>query len=793
MGATGDALLNEVHPFHSVEHIGVDGVETFERLSCRSFHHVVIREPVNVGERFEERFWMATWQSAGGFSRRVHMGSVGISRVDRMWLAVTAERHFIRVFLSPGEGSLRTIDFDEQIVLAAVRNLAGGYRANSAVFEANDRVAIVVQLPAFLERFQVARHFDRQQSGHISSQIVRVSSDIAEASGGSRFRGVCSPRRLFLVGRFETGSQPALNVIRTDCLDLAEFSTQNHFASLSHQGVPRVIVRDGEDGTGLFDQLGEFFGLSQIERHRLVTNDVEARIESRFGRCEVSVIGGGNRHEINSFIRRQCGFFFTQLVKRAVRAVTGDIVRRCRRFGFRRIGRQGTRHQDRPVVQDGSGRMDATDKRALSATHQRHPQFAVQRTVCRLHNRFLKNVDFKRECSARRDDRSVPILRHTVGFRAYRLDNHFAIDTIPVFISHPGLGLLLMRVLVSEYCVGGASGGISTPSMRREGMAMLKAVTQDLGRLPDCSVVTMLESKIADSLDCEVVRIESASLESSIFDRLLHEVDAALIIAPETDGILADRCRQVRAARVASWNCTPESIELCGDKLSLSAHFQTHEIPTIPTRSVAIDRAPDGIEWPSVLKPRDGAGSTLTFLIRNRVEWDQAVQIIHDQSAVTEFILQPYREGRSLSVGVMIGPERTRVVCLPIAEQRLSTDGRFSYLGGKVATEVDSEISKMICGTIRRACGTISGLAGYIGVDLILKRDGTFAIVEINPRLTTSYVGYRELYADPLPVYWFSSKADTPMIPSRQPVDFTPDGICRSTAFHDEIHQNPSF
>ena len=38
----------------------------------------------------------------------------------------------------------------------------------------------------------------------------------------------------------------------------------------------------------------------------------------------------------------------------------------------------------------------------------------------------------------------------------------------------------------------------------------------------------------------------------------------------------------------------------------------------------------------------------------------------------------------------------------------------------------------------------IPGLNGYVGVDMILT-DGSFQLVEINPRLTTSYIGLRQV------------------------------------------------
>ena len=44
-----------------------------------------------------------------------------------------------------------------------------------------------------------------------------------------------------------------------------------------------------------------------------------------------------------------------------------------------------------------------------------------------------------------------------------------------------------------------------------------------------------------------------------------------------------------------------------------------------------------------------------------------------------------------------------------------------------------------------QAVADIEGLLGYVGVDLVLGDDGLDYAIEINPRLTTSYLGLRQL------------------------------------------------
>ena len=44
----------------------------------------------------------------------------------------------------------------------------------------------------------------------------------------------------------------------------------------------------------------------------------------------------------------------------------------------------------------------------------------------------------------------------------------------------------------------------------------------------------------------------------------------------------------------------------------------------------------------------------------------------------------------------------------------------------------------------RQIAQALPGLWGYIGVDLIRANDGALTVLEINPRLTTSYCGLRD-------------------------------------------------
>jgi hypothetical protein len=83
-------------------------------------------------------------------------------------------------------------------------------------------------------------------------------------------------------------------------------------------------------------------------------------------------------------------------------------------------------------------------------------------------------------------------------------------------------------------------------------------------------------------------------------------------------------------------------------------------------------------------------------------------------------------------------------VALEPCKQRISEDGRLRYLGGQLPLREGLAERARTLG--ERALAAMPAATGYVGVDLVLGRapDGSEdAVIEINPRLTTSYIGLR--------------------------------------------------
>jgi predicted ATP-grasp superfamily ATP-dependent carboligase len=301
------------------------------------------------------------------------------------------------------------------------------------------------------------------------------------------------------------------------------------------------------------------------------------------------------------------------------------------------------------------------------------------------------------------------------------------------------------QVFVYEFITGGGwPPGELPPSLAVEGGAMAWALLADFRAWGAVHTVTTLDLRLANlTLPAdEVVRVAPGQHEA-VFSSLLARSDAALLIAPETDGILTRLSDMVKGADVPLLGSSPVAVAIAGDKWVCYQRFRQAGLPTPLTHRVSFADAPQAareIGYPLVTKPVDGVGCQGVCLVARGAELAAALSLLRRVTHREEILLQRFVAGTHASVSLLVA--EGRALPLSLNGQEIETGCPFAYRGGVVPLAHPAKARAFA--VARAAVGLVPGLQGYVGVDLVLSEEEAL-LMEINPRLTTSYIGLRQV------------------------------------------------
>lgn len=295
-----------------------------------------------------------------------------------------------------------------------------------------------------------------------------------------------------------------------------------------------------------------------------------------------------------------------------------------------------------------------------------------------------------------------------------------------------------MTVFIYEHLTSGALINESfSPALMNEGDAMLTALSQDLLSL-GLSVAVMRDARLAELAPhprLSVHIISSPEDYQKAWQDSLQRYPQCILIAPETDGVLYELVTEVEQQAIRHLGSSPEAIRLSSDKLLTFQRLAEKGILTPDTVTAdnwpTTDLADDNL-W--VIKPRDGVGCEQTYKL-NTEDLNHYVAGLSPEKR-TKHLIQPYVLGETLSLSLFLNTSRTEVLSvnrqvIEETEKQLHLHHCLPGCEGLIAREVVEAL-------ITKIRATIPGLWGFVGIDLILA-DQQLWIIEINPRLTSSY------------------------------------------------------
>lgn len=291
-----------------------------------------------------------------------------------------------------------------------------------------------------------------------------------------------------------------------------------------------------------------------------------------------------------------------------------------------------------------------------------------------------------------------------------------------------------MKILVFEFvCAGGIADQALSASLAVEGRLMLEAVIADLYDAYHSHLTIIADPRWLNRHNypnCHYIWNDHLDFWQQL-DRAIQDSDAVLPIAPEEGLILHRIAIKVKQAGKALWLSDPDTVRLCSFKQQTTDCLHAWGMPVVPSQSYTPELWPDSGIW--ILKPDARQACEGIFIVdANQV---QQAPILDD------YLLQPFIKGDTLSLSLVFFDGKGHV--LSVNKQLMAWTESGCRLQGCVVNidhQLDAKIATIIAGLAK----ALPGLWGYIGIDVVLTEEHELLILEINPRLTTSYTALYE-------------------------------------------------
>ncbi len=265
---------------------------------------------------------------------------------------------------------------------------------------------------------------------------------------------------------------------------------------------------------------------------------------------------------------------------------------------------------------------------------------------------------------------------------------------------------------------------------------MRDALLRDLSQL-SYQINTTVDARFIKPKNChECIEIAECDDVWQVWAQQINQVDAVWLIAPETDGLLKKLTELAVLQGKLVLGCALASIEMFSHKLASYQALTNAGVYTIATYTSE--------NWPNVdaewvAKPNDGAGCSDTLYFEQAqvlIDW-----LIGNHKASTH-VIQPYQAGIAASISCVMHQGHAQL--LSCNKQLISIENNaFKYAGSQInGMQHYWDVFESLA---QKIAESDMGLNGYIGIDVIVKPDDGVVVVEINPRLTTSYVGLAQV------------------------------------------------
>lgn len=314
------------------------------------------------------------------------------------------------------------------------------------------------------------------------------------------------------------------------------------------------------------------------------------------------------------------------------------------------------------------------------------------------------------------------------------------------------------NIFIFEYVSGGGFNNIELPSsLFCEGFAMLRSLIYDFKKL-DYEITSLLDQRISylsQYLRADFIEIVNPNDDFIVkFKDNLNKCKYCFIIAPEFSNILYNLTKLAFKMDKVILSVKLHGIQLATSKLATYNYFKTYALLTPKTNSVPykknnldinfIIKKLNELNTPIIIKPDDGVGAESIYFFENKSQIVNFFKRFPQKFDLSrKYILQEYISGDDLSIS-MINYENSNPIILSVNSQFINIknlDYDSQYYGGYTPIKNIYSIKKLLEESLKRLDLTMFN--SYFGIDFIKSDQNRNYFVEINPRLTTSYIGIR--------------------------------------------------
>ena len=328
-----------------------------------------------------------------------------------------------------------------------------------------------------------------------------------------------------------------------------------------------------------------------------------------------------------------------------------------------------------------------------------------------------------------------------------------------------------MNVLLFEYAT---SVGIEDTTFFNEGMGILEALLYDFNEITsfkneEINVYYLFSKKFFKNEflkkwnNCKPIILDLDFEGITLNEWLITNTktfDIALFMAAEEDLQLYEFTKILENNGVNLLTPSSDAVLLCSDKSKTYSYLEKrfpnenfliktyivnlkkYDLSTKSGERKLFDDYSNIFKNNSkmIIKPIDGVACQGVQLVSSFNEFKENLKNnINNRDYI---ILQKYIPGKSCSVSLISNGKKSIPISLNSQEISFNKNG-LEYKGGQIP--FNHKLKENAMHIAKLVVESISGLKGYVGVDLMISDTNEIFILEINSRLTTPFVALRQL------------------------------------------------